>query len=473
MKKLNELYQGTSEVEIKNIRINSKEVEPGDLFVCTMGVTADRHLFVEDAVARGAVAIVASKPVTTEVPVVYVEDTNQELPELCARFYDHPEKELAFLGVTGTNGKTTVAEIVQDLLGDDLCAYLGTNGISCSLFHESVRNTTPDSDYLFPYLRRFVDAGFQYLSMEVSSEAMYRKRLTTIFFDVAVFTCIGQEHLNIHGTMENYVDSKCALFRQVKKDGFCILNRDDPYYETFLKACNGKVITYGKDPTADFRITSFELCIDRTILSFDYEGKSYCVESPLLCEYNVWNLAAAMLVLKTLGFEMEEIISRIPWIGQNDGRMELLQFGQDYSIVLDYAHNPLALQRTLEFLNQIKKNRLITVTGTAGGRDRDKRPVMGKIVLEQSDYVIFTLDDPRREAVDQIIDDLVGDSQMTNYKRIPDRKEAIFYALSIAQKGDIVFLAGKGRDNYMAIGEEYLPYNEYEVVKSYFDIEQS
>lgn len=467
MKRLNELYDIDSTIEIKGIKINSKEIEPGDLFICTMGVSVDRHDFIEDAIKNGAVALVVSREVVASVPVIKVANTNQELPLLMARFYDHPEDKLTMIGVTGTNGKTTVALIIQDLLGKDKCGYIGTNGLIYANVAETIRNSTPDSDRLFPYFRTFVDNRIQYVSMETSSEAFYRKRLTTIQYQVSILTNITEDHLNIHKTLENYVSCKCELFKQTKDTGYAILNIDDAYYERVKSITRGTVLTYGKSVLADFRILDIRLMNNQTDITVAYKGSTYQIVSPLLGEFNVYNLSAAILAVIALGYDISTVLARITNITPINGRLESLKFGQKYQIILDYAHTTDALDKVLTYLGSVKKGRLITVTGAAGGREHEKRPVIGKIVLEKSDYVIFTSDDPRNEDVNQIIKDLIGDSKNTNYEIITDRSKAIEKALKIAEDNDIILLAGKGRDNYMAIGDEYLPYSEYDEVKKY------
>ena len=224
MKTLKDLYSFCPSIEIKGIKINSKNVEPGDLFVCTMGVNADRHDFVDDAINNGAVAIVASKEISVNVPVVYVDNTNQELINICRKFYNNPDSKLDLIGITGTNGKTTTALIIQDLIGNDICGYQGTNGIICSKFNEHIVNTTPDADRLYMYFDRFVEAGCKYLSIETSSEAFFRHRLDTLKFKVGILTNVTEDHLNIHKTIENYVSCKKELFKQVSSDGYSILN---------------------------------------------------------------------------------------------------------------------------------------------------------------------------------------------------------------------------------------------------------
>ncbi len=468
VKKLNELYEGMEEIPIQGIKINSKEVEPGDLFVCTMGVTSDRHEFVEDAIRHGASAIVASKPIQSKVPVVYVPNTNEELPLLASRFYDEPEKSLQLIAVTGTNGKTTVARMIQDLLGPKSCGSMGTNGIVCEKFEEPIRNTTPDADRLYQYFRKFVDAGCTYLSMETSSEAYYRHRLDHLEFEVGILTNITEDHLNIHQTIENYVACKKKMITQIKKEGTCVLNTDDTYFEECKKMVSCHLVTYGKKEGATLRILSYQLKEQETEIVLQYQGQNYTITSPLVGEFNVYNLCAALLGGLSLGKDWDTLIKRIPMIHVPSGRMQFLHYGQPYHIILDYAHTPDAFLKIYPFLQTIKKGKIITVTGSAGGREKEKRSPMGKIVLENSDNVIFTMDDPREEKVDTIIDDLVSDSKKTNYERIIDRKEAITHALDMAQEKDIVLIAGKGTDNYMALGKEYLPYSDLEVVESYF-----
>ncbi len=466
MKKLNELYPDYPEIVINDIKINSKEVQKGDLFVCVKGVNADRHDYVDDAINNGAVAIIASKKINVNVPVIYVKDTNEELINVCKKFYNYHD-DLILIGVTGTNGKTTVSSIIQDLIGNRQCGYLGTNGIICHSFNEKIRNTTPDADRLYKYFMRFKEAGCKYISMETSSEAFLRGRVKGLEFDIGILTNISEDHLNIHKTIENYVNCKKELFKQVKKNGFCLLNVDDKYYKEFQNICVGKVLTYGKKD-ADLKIKIIHEFINKTEITLQYNNNDYDIVSPLLGEFNVYNLCAAILALLSLGYKMEEIIKNIKNINVPRGRMEFLDF-KDYHVILDYAHTPDAFLKVYDLLNKVKKKRIITVTGSAGGREHEKRPLMGKIVLENSNYVIFTMDDPRNEDVNTIIDELTSTSNKDNYERIIDRKTAIHKALSMARKDDIILIAGKGDDHYMAINDEYVPYSDLDVIKEYFN----
>ena len=469
MKKLSELYNINDDRLIKGIKINSKEIEKGDIFVCTMAVTADRHDFIDEAISKGASAIVVSKDIENKsVPIIKVKDTNVELRKLCAKFYDFSNDNIFMIGVTGTNGKTTVAELIYQLLGEG-SAYIGTNGRKYLDKKFPMINTCPDVDRLYKYIKEFRDHNCNTICMEASSEAFYRHRLDDIKYDIAIVTNVTEDHLNIHKTIENYVDCKCQLVKQMKKSGYVILNSSDKYFERFKKEATGKVLSYGFKSSDTLYIKDYQLKEDKTIIFIVYEGKEYKVISPLLASFNVSNLMAAMLACLCKGIKIDDLVERVENIKQIEGRMEILSFTDKYSIILDYAHTPDALNNILTFLNKVKKGRIITVTGSAGGREKEKRPKMGKIVLEKSDYVIFTMDDPRYEDVNEIIDDLISESNLTNYERIIDRKKAIYKALDMAKYNDIVLIAGKGRDDYMALKDKYVDYCDYDVIKSYFD----
>lgn len=466
MKKINELYNCNYEGEAKDIKINSKEVEKGDIFVCTKGVNSDRHDFIEEAIDNGASFLVVKKDGNYKIPYIKVSDPNTELSSLASKFYDYPDNYLKLIGITGTDGKTTTATIIRDLLGKDLCGYIGTNGVEGKSFNDKISNTTPECHLIYKYLYLFKNEGLKYVSMETSSEAFYRKRLSSFKFDIGILTNITEDHLNIHKTLDNYVASKKELFKSLKDDGVAILNFDDQYCEEFSKL-SSNVLTYGKDSKADIWIKEILETSTSTNINFIYQDKEYRIISPLLGEFNVYNLMASILCLISLGFSIEDIINRISNIKTPVGRCEFLDFGTNYKIVLDYAHTPNGLSSILDYLNKIKENRIITVTGSAGGREKEKRNQMGKVVLEKSDIVVFTTDDPRYEDPNDIIQDMISDNKGC-YEIVINREEAIQFALDHAKDGDIVLIAGKGRDNYMAIEDRYIPYCDYDVIEKYF-----
>lgn len=464
MKKLKELYDIDSDVIIKGIKINSKEVEEGDLFVCTMGVTADRHDFIDMAIENGASAIVVSREVgEKKVPVIKVENTNKELPFLCQRFYDYPDKKLKMIGVTGTDGKTSVTTIVQTLIGSDVCGYVGTNGRSCAKFTGDNPNTTPDVHYLYSYLDEFVKYDCQYVALEASSEAFFRGRMPSFEFDISAYTNITSEHLNIHGTFENYLESKLMLFKQTKKDGYCILNQDDPYFERAKKVCNGKVLTYGSDSSCDLQIVDYNIYPSHTVITYQYQGKELKIDSPLMGDFNVYNLACAILCAIAAGMDLDMILKRIKNI-KISGRLELLDTNTPYYVMVDYAHTPNGISKLLNFVHTLDINRSIVVIGQAGERDYLKRPKVGNTVVENASYAIFTYEDPRSEDPAAICEDIIKELKEThdNYEIVIDRHEAIEKAINIAKEKDMVLILGKGNETYEKLKSETIYFNDIE-----------
>lgn len=464
MKKLNELYDCNFDTVVKGIKINSNDVKEGDLFICTMGVTADRHDYVDAAVKNGASCIVASKKINTTVPVIMVPNTNDELPLLCSRFYDHPEDKIKIYSVTGTDGKTSTATIVQYLLGDKSCGYLGTNGRKCSEFSKSTSNTTVDSDKLFEYFDDFLKAGCDSVIMESSSEAFFRGRLKTIKYDVGAITNITREHLNIHGSFDNYIDCKCQQFRQIKKDGYAILNSDDEFYEKVLESCSCKnIFTYGKKENNTLRILGYKVYPNKTEIKYSYLGKEYDITSPLLGEFNVYNLACALLIAIASGKSIDECIPNIKNIEVEGRLMMLPNLGQKFSIMVDYAHTPNGIANLLNFVHTLNINRSIVVIGSAGERDFLKRPLMGKTVVDNASYAIFTYEDPRSENPIDIINMMTKEiTDKSRYEVVVDRSKAIKRAIDIAGDNDIVLILGKGNETYEKLKNETIYFNDIE-----------
>ncbi len=464
MKKLNEIIDCEYDTIIKGIKINSREIEPGDLFVCVMGVTVDRHEFIDDAIQRGASAVVVSHDVEEDrVPIVKVSDTNRILPILCRKFYDNPDDKLTLISVGGTDGKTSTATIIQSLIGANNCGYIGTNGRSCSKFKRDTQNTTPDTDKLYMYFDEFVQAGCKYVVMETSSEAYFRHRLDEITYDAGVITNITSEHLNIHGSFENYLECKCMQFSRIDGNGFSILNKDDKYYLDVLKACHGKVLTYGRDKDNDLCILSYKVFPTKTDIVFVYHNKEYKFSSPLLGDFNVYNLAGALLTVISLGFNIDDVLSNVKNINIS-GRMDLLKnIGQDFAVMVDYAHTPNGIKNLLDFVNTLDINRSIVVIGQAGERDYLKRPIVGKTVCDNASYAIFCYEDPRSEDPAKIIDMMVAEiSDKSKYEVVIDRSEAIKKAIDMAKKGDMVLILGKGNETYEKLKDGTIYFNDEE-----------
>lgn len=455
---LSELFENYSgrDVEIKGIKTSSADIEEGDLFVCIKGVSADRHDYIPQAVKMGAAALVTARDVETEVPYVKVENPNRILRELYKRFYGDPEKSLTLIGVTGTDGKTSTTSIIQQLLGSDICGYIGTNGYSCAKFTGETENTTPSVDVLYRIFREFADAGCRYVAMEASSEAFFYKRMEGFEFEVGALTNIDREHLNTHKTIENYVACKKQLFVQSNTS---VLNLNDKHYDEVRSGINN-VLTYGYKPEADLYIKNYEIFPDRTEIDYIFAGREYHVTSPLLASFNVENLSAAILSIIALGKTFEEAVERIQELDV-DGRMQAINMGQDFYVLVDYAHTPNGLRRLFEFTNTLNIGKRIVVTGNAGERDAGKRHDVGYLCATNNDYVIFTMEDPRNEDPLHVIEDMMQDIRhLNNYETVVDRGQAIRRAIEIADKGDMIMILGKGNEDWHLVKGEYIEFND-------------
>ena len=468
--KLKELIKCDYDIEIKGIKINSKEVEDGDLFVCVDIGTLDRHEFIDDAINRGCSAVIAKRDVGQKnVPILVVSNPNEILNEMCAKIYDNPEKKLYMIGVTGTDGKTSVSTMIQTLIGNEECGYIGTNGYSCSKFNKSTNNTTPDATKLFGYLDEFVKSNCKYCSMEASSEALMRGRLKGIDYDISILTNITSEHLNSHGTIENYVKEKCKLFKQTKKDGYCILNKDDDHFDEVKKCCNGKVLTYGKSSDNDLYFKDVKLFPGKSIFKIVYKNNEYLVNSPMAAMFNVYNLSAAILTLFTLGYSFEHIESHLPLLHVS-GRLEMIDEGQNFYVMVDYAHTTNGVGQLLNYAHTLDVNRVITVIGQAGERDAYKRKEVGEIVARNSDIAIFTYEDPRSEDPKDIINMMIENiKDLNNYEIIIDRSQAIKRAIDIAKEKDIVLILGKGNETYEKLKDKVIYFNDIEEAKKHLE----
>ena len=467
MKKLNELMDTDIDVEINGIKINSKNVKPGDLFICTDMGTLDRHQFIDDAIERGAAAIIVKKDVGEKsVPIIKVDNPNDYLPLTCSNFYDNPEKKMKIIGVTGTDGKTTISTMIQTLLGKKDCGYIGTNGYTCSKFEKDTDNTTPDSDKLYGIFDEFVNADCKYVSMEVCSEALMRGRVKNLEFDVSVISNITSEHLNIHGTLENYIESKNKLFSQTKKDGYCILNKDDAHFEESKKCCNGKILTYGKDEDNDLYFKDLKMIPGMNFFTACYKGEEYKIKCDMAGTFNVYNLCAAMLAMFALGYKYEEFADRIEKI-KVPGRLEMINLGQDFYAMVDYAHTPNGINNLLSYVKKLDVNRIITVSGQAGERDASKRKYVGKALADGSDYIVLTMEDPRSEdpkAIAEMMMELVKDTYHS-YEFVADRGKAIQRAVDMAKPKDIILVLGKGNENYEKMNGWVMNFNDIEETK--------
>ena len=465
MKNLYDLY--SVDILVRDVKTNSKLILDGDVFVCINGVNKDRHFYIDDAVSRGACFLIVSRGGNYSVPYIKVKNTNKELIRVVDYLYNNAKK-INIIATTGTDGKTSVSSILRDILGTDNCGYIGTNGIKGKFLNIQSDNTTPSIELMYKSLNNFYSEGLKYASVEISSEGVLHKRVEGLEFDVGIFTNFTNDHLNVHKNIDNYLKCKRKVFNKIKKDGCAVLNKDDLFYSKFRRSCKCKnIITYGKNKFSNLRILSFELSKKGTKIVYLYKGKKFDIKSPLLGEFNVYNLSAAICVLLFYGFDFSYIRKRVLSINIPLGRCEFLNYGTSYDICIDYAHTENGIYNILNFLNLIKKGKIISVLGSAGGRDKGKRAGMGKVSQELSDIVTYTMDDPRNESVESIINDMI-DYSNDNYLIETNRKRAIFKALGIAKCNDIVVILGKGRDNYMAIGNDKVLYSDIYVLDNYF-----
>lgn len=460
IKKLFENYQGP-DFEITGLSTNSKTTKKGDLFICIKGNTIDRHDYISQAIINGAIALVVSKDIKADVPTIKVNNVNEIYESLYQKFYDNPQNKLTLVGITGTDGKTSTTTIIQQLLGEDICGYIGTNGYACKAFKKESDNTTPGIEALYKILDEFVKAGCKYVAMETSSEAFYYGRLKNIHFRVGGLTNIDKEHLNTHKTLANYINCKKMLFKQ---SDISILNKDDKHFKEIAKdIVNYK--TYGYKEDNDLYIKDYEIKPNDTLITYIINDEEIKVKSPLLGKFNIENLSCALLVCMALGFDLYHLLRNINKLSI-EGRMTSINMGQNFYVLIDYAHTPNGLSRLFEFTNKLPVNKKIVVTGNAGQRDASKRKYVGKICSDNNDYVIFTSEDPRFEDPYKISEDLCElIKNKDNYEILIDREKAINKAINMAQKDDLIMILGKGNENWEEIKGTFVDFNDIEKAK--------
>ena len=414
--KLNQLFGSVPAIEIGGLAIDSRKVKPGDMYFCLEGMVNDGHAFAADAVKAGAVCIVHAKDLD-EMPegAVYVKvsDVNKVLNEVASRFYGNPSHVLTMFGVTGTNGKSTVTNIIQSLYSHRApCGYIGTISISFGDVRREPDLTTPDPILIHSTLAEMVDAGMKACAMEVSSHGLELRRVESVDFDAAVFTNLTHDHLDFHGTMERYFAAKLKLFTSLKKDALAVINVDDPYGRKIIDACTVRTVTYGVERDADYRADDIHLGVEETSFTLIHEGKEYPVKTNLVALFNVYNLLAAIAVLAETVMPLEEILPYTGHIHQVAGRIERICEGQPFNVIVDFAHTPDGMEKIMSYGRLITKEgcKMIAVFGSAGKRDTKKRPIFGELADRYCDMIILTEDDPRDEDPHAIAAaDLIGD----------------------------------------------------------------
>lgn len=470
---------GSDDVDIKGVNIDSRRIENGHLFVAMRGTQVDGHQFIAKAEAQGAVAVLCEDvPAEQKTGVTYVqvESTEEAVGPVATLFYGDPSRKLKLVGVTGTNGKTTIATLLYNMfrkmghkcgLLSTVCNYIEDEAIPAD-------HTTPDPIELNMLLGRMVEAGCEYAFMECSSHAIAQKRIGGLMFAGGIFTNLTRDHLDYHKTFENYLNAKKAFFDDLPKTAFAITNADDKNGMIMVQNTKATVKTYSETKMADFRGRIIECHFGGMYL--DIDGHEVGVQ--FIGKFNVSNLLAVYGAARMLGKEPEDILVVMSTLHSVNGRMDPLQSSRGYTAIVDYAHTPDALENVLNAIHEVLNGRgqVITVCGAGGNRDKGKRPLMAQEAVRQSDKVIITSDNPRFEEPQAIIDDMLAGltpQQMKKVISIVDRKEAIRTACMMAQKGDVVLVAGKGHENYQDVKGVKHHFDDHEVLRDIFATENA
>lgn len=476
--------------EVAGIAHDSRKVVPGSLFVAVRGFHSDGHHFIPQAVERGAAAVVAERAENAgAVPVIIVEDSRRALARLAAVFYGHPSRRIKVIGITGTKGKTTTSYLVKSVIeaGRNRTGLIGTIDYRVGDKVYPAPNTTPESLDLQSLLAEMERAGTEYCVMEVSSHALALGRTDECVFEAAAFTNLAHDHLDFHGTADDYFQAKLLLFKGLGHDKVAVVNADDSRSGQIAGESKARVITFGLSGNADVR--------PRSAIGHDMRGLSFTaatpagdigIESPLVGKHNVYNILTAVGLGVGLGFSLETIAEGIRRMRAVPGRMEKVDEGQPFGVVVDYAHTEGSLISLLDAVRDVAAGRIITVFGCGGDRDRAKRPRMGAAALKGSDLVVVTSDNPRTENPADILREIEagmsagvkiervesltghagkGPREDTPYAVIADRHAAIAAAIGIAKAGDIVVLAGKGHEDYQIIGDRKIHFDDREVAR--------
>lgn len=448
-----------------DLKTDSRKVREGDTFIAIRNVATDGHNFIESAINNGAKKIICEEG-NYSVETIKVPNTREYLNNYLYKNYYPKIKDMKLIGVTGTNGKTTICYLIYNILKtlNKKCAYIGTIGFYCGDIKRELNNTTPDVDLLYEMLLEAKEYRCEYVVMEVSSHALDKNRIYGLEYDEVAFTNLTQDHLDYHKTFENYINAKKILFKKTRGDKIAIINGDDKNFKNFIMNENNNIIISNNN--GDLKINKVNLSHLNTEIDFTFENINYNTTIKMVGEYNVYNYLTAILLVNKLGFDMKKLIDISSKLEAPAGRMEKIQY-KNNSIFIDYAHTPDAVINVLENANKYKKGKIITIVGCGGDRDRTKRPIMGRAAEENSDYVIFTNDNPRFEDEKQIMDDIINGLKKNNHEIIFDRKKAIIKGMDMLLNNDILMILGKGHETYQIVGNEKQHFSDKEEVENY------
>ena len=482
------LIQGNGEIFVSGITSNSNNIEEGNMFLAIPGDSTDGHKFINSAIQNGAKSVLVENIpdiLDEEITYLQVDDSRVASAYIASNYYGSPSKDLTLIGITGTNGKTTITYLLEAIWNEDKKpnGVIGTveNRYGSRKIESTL--TTPDSIELNKLLWEMKSEGVKYVAMEVSSHALDKKRVESCHFDIAVFTNLSQDHLDYHKNMENYFESKKSLFTNIlslssKKSKTAIINIDDKYGKLILDELNGDVITYSLDSkNSDIFPENYSISSQGINANINTPLGNINITSKLLGKHNLLNIIAAIAISIHLGSNLINVENALKSIEKIPGRLETIENSRKINVAVDYAHTPDALKSVLEAIKPIIKGNLILVFGCGGDRDRDKRPLMGEIGIKNADYLIVTSDNPRTESPELIIDDIVDGLRNSkyadkDYRVIVNREKAIEEAIEIATIDDFVLIAGKGHEDYQIIGDKKIHFDDRELAKNILNKER-
>ena len=449
-----------------NIKSDSRRVKKGDIFVALDGIKSNGDCYIQNAIEAGASTIVC-KNGNYDVETINVDSPKKYLTKYLEDNYNKYLDSITMIGITGTNGKTTSAFLIYQMLNKlgRKCAYIGTIGFYLDKKVSSLVNTSPDTCILYEMFMQAYDAGYKYIVVEVSSQGLAYNRYEGISFDYALFTNLTEDHLDFHKTMDNYAKAKQMLFKKLKSNGEGIINSDDKYKDYFI---TDNTISYGIY-SGDYKIEDYKLSSNNTVISVNYKNNIYKYDYPLIGKYNIYNVLLTITLLNQLGISMSDIDFK--GIISPDGRMDMIKYGSN-SIIIDYAHTADAMDNIYKTVKPICKGSIITVFGCTGSREREKRPIMMNLALTNSDYVIVTEDDLHEEEFEDIVKDMTNGVTNNHYEVIKDRGKAIKKGIEKLTNNDILLILGKGHEEYIIIGNKNIPFNDHKEVITLIDGEK-
>jgi len=458
--------------EISGVNYDSRKIKPGELFVAIKGFEADGHRFIPKAVANGAAAVLCEDVPADGTPYIQVKDCRLGLALISREFYGNPAAKMKLIGFTGTSGKTSSTHIMKHVLETMAGAKVGLIGTNGNMIGEKLlhtEHTTPESLELHSLFRQMLEEGCTHVVMEVSSHSLALERVAGIDFDVAVFTNLSQDHLDLHGTMEEYAAAKKKIFSQCKKG--CV-NADDTRAAYMTEGVGCPILRYSAENNdAGLRAQNVKLSAGGVSFEAVMDGETVPVQLPIPGMFSVYNGLSVLAACVSLGMSLRDAAAGVSSAKGVKGRMEPVPTDGDYSVLIDYSHKPDALEKALKALRPVTRGRLVVLFGCGGDRDRLKRPIMGEIAARYADFVVVTSDNPRTEEPMEIIREILPgvEKGQTPYKMIPDRPEAIRWAIDNAGPGDVILLAGKGHEDYQIIGHEKHHMDEREIVADWLE----